>query len=73
MLHIHLLYHSCRVQLYIITIFVNQSYGKLKAHNIYHMPFGNQASSYTGCPRKKYLSEISGLQIHMTILGHFGP
>ena len=26
-------------------------------------------SKYTGCPRKKYLSEISGSQIHVTITG----
>ena len=26
---------------------INQSYGKLEALNIYHMPIGNQASSYT--------------------------
>ena len=27
----------------------------------------------TGCPKKKYLSEISGSEIHMKNLDHFGP
>ena len=28
---------------------------------------------YTGCPKKKYLSEISGSEMHMENLDRFGP
>ena len=30
-------------------------------------------SLYTGCPKKKYLSEISGSEMHMENLDRFGP